>query len=357
MRRKTVGNSPKGDHRIFEIVEHGLLAEEMGFDVCQMAAPPVGLAGDDSELRRRSEWRSPLTEYVLWAGTLGQASFEERLAATAAAGCFGMSVFPWDSRPSGGHGSRAAELRAQADDSGVRLVAVDPLSSWLPDWPPPTASEWAIGVSPERVAYAELFATYSVDECLTLGSELGADLVTVIEPYGRPVVIDVAAAAFAEVCDRAAGHDLRVQLEFMPFSGVPDLRSAWEIVDLAGRTNGGLVIDAWHFFRGEPDLALLASLPGDKVFSLQLSDGPQCPEPDLWLAAARDRLLPGAGEFDLTTLLAAVRTHQPRAVIGPEVVSAALAAMHPTQAALRAVGATASAVDAAAHLNLPPDDS
>ena len=41
--------------------------------------------------------------------------------------------------------------------------------------------------------------------------------------------------AFAALCDRA-GDDLTVALEFMPYSGVPDLATAWQV---AARTRAG----------------------------------------------------------------------------------------------------------------------
>ncbi|NIY64199.1 xylose isomerase domain-containing protein TIM barrel [Streptomyces malaysiensis] len=181
-----------------------------------------------------------------------------------------------------------------------------------------------------------------------MARDLGAHLVTVIEPYGCPIESEVAADAFAHVCDSAVGEDLRIQLEFMPFSGIADLRSAWDIVRQAGRPNGGLVLDAWHYFRSDHDHELLKSLAPNAIFSVQLSDGPILPESDLWLAAAQNRRLPGAGDFDLMTMLALVHDGQPGATVGPEVVSTDLTALDPRQAAQLAVDTTA-AVLAAAH--------
>lgn len=105
----------------------------------------------------------------------------------------------------------------------------------------------------ERIRYAQFFGAYSVHDCLGFAQDLGADLISLIEPYGRHVPAELGAEACARVCDQAAGQGLRVQLEFMPFSGILDLRSAWEIVRLAGRSNGGLVLDRWHFYRSAPD--------------------------------------------------------------------------------------------------------
>jgi len=45
-------------------------------------------------------------------------------------------------------------------------------------------------------------------------------------------------------------HALRVALEFLPWTAIPDAGIAWEIVELAGRANGGVLVDSWHYFRG-----------------------------------------------------------------------------------------------------------
>jgi sugar phosphate isomerase/epimerase len=249
-----------------------------------------------------TSWRFEPGDLVLWAGTLGQVSFEDRLCATAAAGYTGMSVFPWDCRQPDEHASRATELRARANELGVRLFALDPVSTWLPNWPAPTEREWAERGSQDRARYTALFADYAVDECLALARDLGADLVTVIEPYGRPVETEVAAEAFARVCDNAAEGGLRVQLEFMPFSGIPDLRVAWDIVRRAGRTNGGIVLDSWHYFRSGPDHGLLQSLAPNTIFSVQLSDGPASPERTFgWLLPTTTAS--SSGDFDLPMML------------------------------------------------------
>lgn len=199
----------------------------------------------------------------------------------------------------------------------------------------------------ERIRYAQFFGAYSVDDCLVFAQDLGADLISLIEPYGRHVPAELGAEAYARVCDKAAELGLRVQLEFMPFSGIPDLRSAWEIVCLADRSNGGLVVDTWHFYRGAPDHQLLAEIPPEKVFSVQLSDGPARPEPDLWHAATHDRLLPGTGDFDLATVLRILWTNGSSPTVGPESVSDHLAAMEATDAARRAARATHSTLAAA----------
>jgi sugar phosphate isomerase/epimerase len=270
-----------------------------------------------------------VTELTLWMGTVGQGSFRERLAAAATCGYSSMSVAPTDC-----DALPATRVRSLADAAGIRLIALDPLVSWLPGSEPPDG--WR--PDPARRALIDRLARFEVDHVLDLAAILGCATVTVIEPYGTSVPVEHGAAAFAEVCDHAARSGLAVQLEAMPFSGIPDLISARSIVDMAGRSNGGLVLDTWHLFRSGGDPSIVATLPIEGL-SVQLCDGPAVAEADLWAEALNRRLLPGDGSFDLAGVMAALRLRGFDGPIGPEVISAELRACHPVDAACRAARA------------------
>ena len=120
-----------------------------------------------------------------------------------------------------------------------------------------------------------------------------------VDVFGGSWSLDEAAAAFAGLCDRAAEHGLLVHLEFLPWSRIPDLATAWEVVRAADRPNGGLMLDAWHYFRSKPDGALLRSIPGASILGVQLCDAPAVPEPEPLQATLHERLLPGDGDLDL----------------------------------------------------------
>ena len=124
---------------------------------------------------------------------------------------------------------------------------------------------------------------------------MGARSLNVIDVFGGAWSIADAAAAFAGLCDRAAEHGLLVHIEFLPWSRIPNVRAACDVVQLADRPNGGLLVDAWHFFRSGADFAALAAVPGDRVVAVQLDDGPAAAESDLPNASLHDRTLPGAG--------------------------------------------------------------
>ena len=105
-------------------------------------------------------------------------------------------------------------------------------------------------------------------------------------------------AAFGLICDRAAGFGMQVQVEFTALHSIRTLQTAWDIVRGADRPNGGIVFDTWHFFRTDPDYALLATIPGARILSVQVDDA--LPEP---VGTMRDdtlnRLMPGDGSLEI----------------------------------------------------------
>jgi sugar phosphate isomerase/epimerase len=111
--------------------------------------------------------------------------------------------------------------------------------------------------------------------------------------------LDAVAERFAGVCDRAAQHGLLVAIEFLPWTPIPDAATAWSIARTAGRVNGGLLVDAWHYFRGASDPAVLRAIPGDRIVAVQLDDADAEVVGELVEDTSLRRRLPGEGSFDL----------------------------------------------------------
>ena len=121
---------------------------------------------------------------------------------------------------------------------------------------------------------------------------------------------------------------------------LPDLATAWAVVQAADRANGGLLIDDWHFFRGDPDFDLLAGIPGERIFAVQLSDADaHCVEP-LYEDAIHRRRLPGDGDLDLERFVDVLSANGALGLVGPEVFSDELHARGPQAAAEAAMDRT-----------------
>ena len=225
-----------------------------------------------------------------------------------------------------GLGLSPADIRTRIADAGLALTDFESISHWLPGQAPPAGmNDWLAGrlmlATPELVC--------------PIAASVGARTVSLIEMFGMAAPPEVMAASLARVCAVAADHGLDVALEFVPTGGIPDLATAWDAVRMAGAPNARLVIDSWHFFRSGSSLDLLASLPAAAIGCIQLNDGPAMAEADLGHAMMHDRLLPGAGDFDLAGLMAAIRATGATTPISIEVFSDALNEL-PVDAAITA---------------------
>jgi sugar phosphate isomerase/epimerase len=167
------------------------------------------------------------------------------------------------------------------------------------------------------------------DEQLDVASAFGADLLLActLDP-----TMDATRATegFAALCERAAEHGVRVAIEFLPWSAVPDLATAWQIVQGSGATNGGIVIDMLHWQRqpGGPNLELLRRIPGDRVHYVQVCDAaPGGPVADDYMTEALTaRPVPGQGCVDIAALLGALAEIDADPYFALEVFNAELAA-------------------------------
>jgi len=268
--------------------------------------------------------------YILWAGTVGFGSpLPERFAAAAATGCQRVTLSPPDVLRAARAGTTAADIRRQASDLGLELI-VDPVMNWYPDSQP----------SPSR------FAGVSADDALRMCEELGVASLTAIATATSDVPLPELAGHFGRLCDRAAGFGAQVHLEFIPFTLVRNLRIGWDLVRSAGRPNGGLVFDTWHFYRGEPEFDVLASIPGDRIFCVQIDDALAVRQPNL-REDTRRRLLPGDGDLDLVAAIRALHRIGALSWVGPEVLSPDLEAMPVAAAAALAVRRTREVMAAA----------
>ena len=127
---------------------------------------------------------------------------------------------------------------------------------------------------------------------------------------------------FKELCERAG--DLIIALEFMPYSSVGDLNTAWELVKYADRDNAMVMLDSWHWFRANEKFENIKQVPAEKIISIQINDINEeaYPKDILRDESMKARLNPGEGYGDIVGFLKMIKDHgvDPK-VMGAEVIS------------------------------------
>jgi sugar phosphate isomerase/epimerase len=239
-----------------------------------------------------------VSELELWSYTFRRSNLVELAAAAAAAGFACVTTTPQLFVRSV---AAAPDLRASIEDHGVRVTFVDGLCTALPgtDLPP---------------------GEPTVDDCIDIAHAVGAGAINVVHATGVPTPIPVLAEAFAAACDRAADADLRLAIEFLPGTGIPDFDTAAAVVRAAGAANGSVLLDTWHFARGGGDFAALDDDALALVGGVQLSD--RAPDQDAQpYVPRRGRKIPGDGALPLSRLTADLRRVHPELPIGVEVLS------------------------------------
>ncbi|WP_165323134.1 sugar phosphate isomerase/epimerase family protein [Rhizorhabdus phycosphaerae] len=107
----------------------------------------------------------------------------------------------------------------------------------------------------------------------------------------------------------ARSHGIRLGLEFAPTTRLRSLDAALALIEATGEADIGIVVDALHLARSGGTAADVAAAPGDRLCLLQLCDAPLVApvNPEDRMREARERrLVPGAGEIDLVSLVAAM---------------------------------------------------
>jgi sugar phosphate isomerase/epimerase len=258
-------------------------------------------------------------------------SFEERVASAAAAGfeAIGLSVGEYNSAQD--TGLTDADMRAILAQYGLSVAEFEAVVGIAVRGPArPTAAGCPAPTSEEELHHM-----------FRAGEALGAGRLQILGTFGTDALEPDVVERFAALCDRAAGHGLALAIEFLPGTNIPDVAVAAAIARDAGRRNGGLCVDSWHYFRGNPDDQALRRLPPELITVVQLDDGPlAAAEPDYLDDTRNNRVLPGEGEFDLVAFLRSLSRDSVVAPISVEILSADLRALGAAEAAASIYQAT-----------------
>tara|TARA_R110000796_G_scaffold16484_2_gene51258 strand:- start:42230 stop:44107 length:1878 start_codon:yes stop_codon:yes gene_type:complete len=206
---------------------------------------------------------------------------QEKLDAIAAAGFDGVEIFENDLLSFDGS---PADVGKTIRDLGLKLVTFQPFRDFegMPE--------------PQRTRAFE-----RAERKFDLMEELGTDLLMVCSNVSPQSLggLDRAAKDLAELGDRAAKRGLRIAFEALSWGKhISDYRDSWEVVRRANHPNVGLVLDTFHIIARKVPLDAISSIPGDKIFLVQVADAPTLEmDPLSW--SRHFRCFPGQGDFPL----------------------------------------------------------
>ncbi|MEN9384035.1 MAG: hypothetical protein RL323_1178 [Pseudomonadota bacterium] len=111
---------------------------------------------------------------------------------------------------------------------------------------------------------------------------------------------------YAHLCEVMHPYGLTADLEFMPWTAVPDAKSALRVVQNAGTPgNAGILVDALHFGRSNTTLDDIRAIPRSLLHYAQICDaeaGTHFSTQQMIHTARCERLLPGQGSIDVQGL-------------------------------------------------------
>ena len=260
-------------------------------------------------------------------------SFAERAGAAAAAGFAGIGVLGEDYHGEKDQGLTDADATAILADHGLEVAEVEFVMDWSAGDDEPERQKAAQHLEERVWSVADVFGPRVV----SVGELVPAEM---LPPF------EALADRFGALCDRAAEHGLLVALEFMPFSGIPDVATGRALVEAVGRANAGLNVDSYHYFRGNPDAEALRAV-GDRAFMIQLDDADAEIVGELFEDTMLRRRYPGEGSFDLVSFLRILNEAGAPGPKSVEILSSDNQALAVEDAARRAHDATRAVVDAA----------
>lgn len=237
--------------------------------------------------------------------------------ATADAGFRGASLWAFHHMSALVDGASSDQIRGWHSDRGISVPIVESLIGWE------TGDLAAI----ERQC-APIFNVATLYDAKRVAA-------VVLAPE---INFDAATTGLAELARMAGERGLEVCIEWLPWTGLPDLKSAWRLVQDAGAENLGLVVDAWHWLRqpGGPDEATLRAIPGDRIHCVQLDDTTAVGTgDDPMMESMTNRLLPGEGDVDWPALLGILDEIGADPIWAPEVFNIQLLDEGPVEMARR----------------------
>ncbi|MDN5795592.1 MAG: sugar phosphate isomerase/epimerase [Intrasporangium sp.] len=251
----------------------------------------------------------------------------ERIEAASAAGFRGFGLLS-DDLPAAVAAYGLSGIRAMLADNGMVHLELEGIPYWWDDGAHRQASD--------RVRHNLLEAAES----------LGARHIKVTPdgdsgPWDRGLW----AARFAELATQAQAVGARLGIEFFPWSNIRSLHDGLQLVEDADHDAGGVIIDAWHIFRAHTPPSDLATVPLRRIIGVELNDAAEQVIGTLFEDTVHRRRYCGEGTFELTAMIAALRTAGWNGPWGVEILSDEHRSLPVAEAVAQAAASSLSVLD------------
>lgn len=212
-------------------------------------------------------------------------SLADKLTAVGAAGFDGVEIFENDLL---GSDMSPEDVRRRAADLGLTIDLYQPFRDFE-------------AVPPDLLAAGLRRAEHK----FAVMERLGATRLLVCSNVSAAAIDDdmLAAEQLGLLAERAAEHGIEIAYEALAWGRhVDDYFHAWQIVRTADHPNLGMCLDSFHILARDVDPYAIRTIPGNKIFFLQLADAPALPM-DVLYWSRHYRCFPGQGDLDVTGLV------------------------------------------------------
>ena len=250
---------------------------------------------------------SNLHPITISSWTLGdQCSFEERVQAAKKAGYEGIGLRAETYADALNEGLKDRDILAILEKYDMKVTEVEYIVQW----------------AEEHRSYEQ---KYKEQICFHMCQLFGVRHINCGLMENYPV--EQTAQKLKELCQRAGEYMIGV--EPMPYSGIPDLKKAYQVVMASGCENAMIILDSWHWVRADQPYDILTKEIAKKVVSIQINDAYERPyaAPVLRDESMHDRLAPGTGCGNTAAFCRMLKEKgvEPKAM-GVEVISDAILA-------------------------------
>jgi len=206
-------------------------------------------------------------------------------------------------------------LRRHLKDAGVRVTMIDALTGGLPGESTLDPSDPS-----QRYLPREVFFPPDEDTCFRAAEALEAPFVNVVHFGYKPIPVDQMSDAIGIISRRAHARGIRIALEFVPGTGMPDLTTADIVARSCGPSNCGVTLDPWHLDRSGGSVQDVVRLSPGAFAGMQLCDRIPDP-PGTPYVSGIGRVMLGKGQLPLAELVQAVLANSPGISIEVEIIN------------------------------------